>query len=401
MGLLPSMGWDKPFVYGPFAALTSLRQSLLLTATAQTALLSYLLWATQSAFGRSSPGRHLAVCIVLAAATAAPWFASTLLPDAFTPLVALGLVTSLGALPRRHRLPVGIVTAVAIAAHLSHLVLAASMLAALTLLTRRVLWRPILAFAAAIFFLLGSNLVGHGRLAVSPYGSVFALARLIGDGPARDYLARICPDPAIALCAWRNQLTDDSDQFLWDPASPFWSDPLPLPQFAAQASKIIAGTIRAEPARVLRFAYRNALHELVRVDLGDTLGPDFLADTVRPRIERWYPRAELARYDGSLQVGGQLAPMAARLIPLLRATLAGSVLACAVLLLAGLRRQTVQADFAALLLIAVAANALVTGTLSTVHDRYEARLVWIVILPFLFRFPPPAPTPRNPTPWPP
>ncbi len=395
MGLIPSMGWDKPFLYGPFTALTSLRTTLVATATIQAVLLSYMLWATQAAFAPARPRRHFVLCLVLAVATAAPWFAVTILPDAFTALVALGITTALGTLPRRHVAPILVITAAAIAAHLSHLILAAGMIAAVSLLRTRIPWRPILSLAAALLFLLATNVVGRGRLAISPYGSVFALARLIGDGPARDYLARICPDPAVMLCDWRTSLTDDSDQFLWDPASPFWSDPLPLPEFARQASAIVAGTIRSEPLEVLRFAYRNAAHQLVRVDLGDTLVPDFLADTIRPRLQRWYPPAELARFDAGRQATGTLAPLAASLVPLHRAALLVAVAGCVILLIRGLRRPGRRADLAALILVALAANALSTGALSAVHDRYAARLAWIVLLPLLLPVSGPAPQQRN------
>ena len=385
MGLLPSMGWDKPFAYGPFAALTSLRQSLILTALAQTALLSYVLWATQSAFAAPNVWRHIVLCLVLAAGTAAPWFASTILPDAFTALVALGLSTALGKLPRRHKLPIFVITTVAISVHLSHLVMAAALIAALFLHRRHIPWRPVATLATALLFLQATNIIGRGRLAISPYGSVFALARLIADGPARDYLARICPDPAIALCAWRDKLTNDSDQFLWDPASPFWSDPLPLPEFAAQASSIVAGTIRTEPLTVLRFAYRNTTHQLIRADIGDTLGSDFLSDTVRPRLARWFSAPELVRFDADLQSSGSLTGIAARLIPLQRALLILSAAASAGILVTALRHAKRRADLIAFILIALAANAFATGALSAVHDRYQARLAWIIVLPFLFR----------------
>ena len=404
MGLLPSMGWDKPFLYGPVVAVLSLHRSLIAAAAAQTLLLSYMLWATQSAVAAPRAMRHLALCLTLAVATSAPWFASTLLPDAFTALVALGILTAAGRLPRRHVIPVAFLTAAAIASHLSHLILAAALIAVIMLLRRRVAWRPLGSLAAALIFLLTTNFFGNGRLAVSPYGSVFALARLIGDGPARDYLAKTCPDPTLVLCAWREQLTADSDQFLWDPASPFWSDPLPLADFATQASRIVAGTIRTEPGPVLRHAYRNATHELVRVDLGDTLVPDFLADTVRPRIARWFPDAELARFDTSRQVTGTLAPLAAQLLPLQRTVIILGLAGCAFLLIASLHRShpSLRADIAALILIALAANAIATGALSAVHDRYEARLIWIILLPFLFRFSPlAAPAPHSPAPEPP
>ncbi|MDT7952977.1 MAG: hypothetical protein RQ966_15845 [Acetobacteraceae bacterium] len=388
MGLLPSMGWDKPFVYGPLAAALSLRRSLWLVAAAQVLALSYALWAAQSAFAIPSARRHVTLCLILAAGTSAPWFASTLLPDALTGIAVLGLLTVLGQLPRRHTLLLGILTTIAIASHLSHLILAAGMIAAIALCRFRVPWRAIATISAALLYLLASNVVGHGRFAVSPYGSVFALARLIADGPARDYLQRVCPDPAIALCAWRDKLTDDSDQFLWDPASPFWSDPLPLPEFAAQAGRLVAGTILSEPWRVLRLAYRNAAHELIHIDLGDTLGPDYLAETVRPRIARWYPGAELSRFDASRQIAGTLLPIAAKLLPLQRALILFGLVGSAALLISSLRRPNQRADVAAVILLALAANAIATGSLSAIHDRYEARLVWLIVIPILFRFRP-------------
>ena len=386
MGLQPSMGWDKPFVYGPLIAALSLHLTLWLPLIAQGVLLSYILWTTQLAFAAARKLRHVALCLILAVGTAAPWFTSTLMPDVLTPVAALGLATSLGALPRPHRIATTIITAVAIAAHLSNLLLAAAAIAALVALRRTVPWRPLASLAVALLFLLASNWIGHGRLAVSPYGSVFALARLIGDGPARDYLDRTCPQSGFELCAWRNKLTSDSDQFLWDPQSPFWADPMPLPEFATQASRIVLGTIRTEPLRVLRDALRNGAHQLARIDIGDTLGPDYLADAVRPRIERWYPRSELLRFDRSRQANGGLAPIAAPLVPLHRAVLALGLLACATILVRGLRRPSGRADFACFILIALAANALATGALSTVHDRYEARIAWLILLPPLLRF---------------
>ena len=389
MGLVPSMGWDKPFVYGPLIAGLSLRLTLWLPTAAQCGLVSWTLWAFQRAFAPADPLRHVTLCFTLAAATAAPWFSSTLMPDAFTPIVALGIISWLGSLDGRSRAVMTILTAIAIASHLSHLILAAALIAGLLLIRLRIPWGPVTSLASALVFLVASNWIGHGRPAVSPYGSVFALARLIGDGPARDYLDRVCmgPEPgsALLLCKWRDQLTDDSDQFLWDSRSPFWADPTPLPEFAAQAGSIVAGTIRTYPLRVLRDVYRNTAYQLVRADIGDTLVADYLGETVRPRIERWYPPSERRRMQDSRQSAGALAPLAARLLPLQRAMLLAGLAAAAVILVRGLSLPSRRADIAALILIALAANA-IAGALSTVHDRYEARIVWLIVLPPLLRF---------------
>ena len=383
MGFLPSMGWDKPFVYGPLIAAASLHLTLWLPVLAQGLLLSYTLFLIQRAHAPAAPARHLALCAIVALASAAPWFAATLMPDVLTPVVALSLIAAATPLPSVHRRAATIIAAVAIAAHLSHLILAAALVAGLALLHRTIPWRALASLATALLFLLASNAIGHGRLSVSPYGSVFALARLIADGPARGYLERTCPKAHWQLCQWRDHLTDDSDQFLWDANSPFWADPMPLADFAAQAAQIVRGTIRDEPLRVLRDAYRNAAHQLVRIDLGDTLEADHLDIAVRPRIDRFLPASELARFDAARQLAGTLAPVAAQLNRLQAAILAAALAANAVLLLRAFRRPSHRADLAALFLIALAANACATGALSTVHDRYQARLTWLVLLPII------------------
>ncbi|GAC1346205.1 MAG: hypothetical protein NVSMB18_27780 [Acetobacteraceae bacterium] len=385
MGLDFSMGWDKPWVYGPLLALIHWRQSLWPAAAAQTLLLSYVLFLAQSVFAPPRPARqHLLVCQALAIGTAAPWVASTLMPDLFTPVTVLSLFTLAYApqrLPRAHRRAAALIATVAIAAHLSNLIVAAACLAALALLRRAIPWRPAASLAAALAFLLASNVIGHGKLAISPYGSVFALARLIGDGPARDYLDQACPDAGYRLCAWRPKLTADSDQFLWDPAGPFWSDDASLADFAAEASRIVAATVATAPLRVATDAARNAARQLGRLQLGDTLVPDHLDEAVRPRIETWFPEAELRRYDASQQRSGQLAQTAQRLVGLQLGTLGIAAIAATALIAAGLRRRSDLADFTALILVAAAANAFATGALSTVHDRYETRIAWLLLLP--------------------
>jgi hypothetical protein len=382
MGFGPSMGWDKPWVYGPLLAATSLGLTLWLPLAAQGLLLSYLLWIT-------CPARHLLLCAILAVASAAPWITATLMPDLFTPIVVLGiaaLTLEPARLGRSHRVAVMVITMVAIAAHLSHLILAAACIATAALLRRAVPWRPLASVAGALLFLLASNGIGHGRFGVSPYGSVFALARLVANGPARDYLAQSCPAAGYVLCRWQDRLTDDSDQFLWDPGGPFWADPTPLPTFAAQASQIVIGTIRAYPLRVARDALRNTIHELGRVTLGDTLTPAYLNESVRRALARFLP-AEVPRYDGSLQAAGKLLAAAQTLIPLQLAALGAGALACALILIRSLRGPNEAADFAALILIAVAANAFSTGALSTPHDRYQVRIAWLVLLPPLLALP--------------
>ena len=379
--LIPAMGWDKPWIYGPFLTPFSLKLSLWPIPLIQALILSAMLWIVQCLTIPSTLMAHLALCAFLAAGTAAPWFAALLMPDIFTSISILGLFIL--AYERRPLTLawVALMSTIAIASHLAHLVLAATCIAALAALRRRIPWRPALPLAAALTLLLTSNLIGHGLLAISPYGATFALARLVADGPARTFLQQSCPGSGFHLCAWKDRLPQDSDDFLWDPHGPVWSDNMDPTLIAPEAARIVAATIRSEPLAVFKAATANAVRQLLKISIGDALQPDHLDVTVQPVLQTYFPPAELARYTASLEAQGDLPARgkpfgAAHAALLLLATPATLWIA-----ITQRRRTPLLASLASLTLVALLANAFSTGALSGPHDRYQARVAWLIVLP--------------------
>ncbi len=390
MGLEPSIGWDKPWIYGPFLAL-SWRTTLWLPLAAQGVLVSWVLWLTQAALGGPRVRLHLALCAVLAIGSAAPWFTSLLMPDVFTPVAVLCLFILAFGGERLSRVELaGVMTlgSVAIAAHLAHLILAAGCIAVLTLLRWRPGWRfswrplgrPAVPLAAAFAMLLLTNAVGNRTLGISPYGSVFALARLVGDGPGLAYLDRACPDPKLRLCAWQGRLSADSDEFLWHPQGPLWADGFGPTRFAPEAARLVPAIIAAYPHDTLRAAAANTLRQLLRVQVGDTLVPDHLDIAVLPRLRPYLPPAEIARYQAALQPRGLFRDAAAPFLAVHAALLAAGAAGSVAVMLRCWRTRRALAGLAAVVLTALLANAFATGALSGPHDRYQARLAWLVLL---------------------
>ena len=372
MSLEPTMGWDKPWIYGPFVHLFHWRTTLWASVVGQAVLLSWVLFAVAQRFGVRR--WHVARCAVLAVGSAAPWFASLLMPDFFTPVVVLCLLL----LAMGGSIGWAMLGAVAIAAHLSHLVLAAGCIVTLGVLQWRWPWRPGLALVGAIALLVATNVVGYGRWTLSPNGSVFALARLIGDGPGRWYIDNVCPGAGLKLCAWSGRLATNSDDFLWAPCGPLWDRALWGDAFgpvalAPEASRLVPAIIAAYPGPVLVAAVRNALAQLALVRVGDTLGPDFLDDAVVPKLALYFPAAEVARFRAGRQAQGTLMPPPYALhLVLLGAGLIGTV---------ALLTQARWRPLAGVVLVGLIANAASTGALSAPHDRYQARIAWLVLLP--------------------
>jgi hypothetical protein len=388
---LPEAPWDKTLVYGPFLHLFHWQVTLWPAVAAQGLIASHLVWLAQRmARGAATPGAHLLVCAVLAGLSSAPWFVATLMPDAFTALAPLCLLLlGFGGLRRWEAAWVVMVGTLAIAVHLSHLPTALAVLLLVALLARRVapVLRAALPVGLAVLLLFGANLATFGRATLSPHGAVFLLARLQQDGPAVATLRAHCPAAGWHLCGFVAQLPIDSDEFLWDGTSPLNRNAdgsarrMGGEQGSAEARAIIAVTLRERPLEVARAMLGNLVTQLGLVGVGDTLVDTFLAVSARRPIAAAFPARELAAFDAGAQMRGVLParaePFLVGHLPVLVLSL---FLALAQLWRAARARDTKRAALLAGALVAVLANAFATGALSKPHERYQARIVWLLPL---------------------
>ncbi len=374
--------WDKPFIYGPALRAADLGISLVIPAVLQGVALSAMLWRVALIFGEAPALRHLMRCALLALGSAAPWFAALLMPDIWAPITVLGLLAlGLGEAGAATRTCLVLLTGFAIAVHLSHLPLAAACAGSLAAFRWRrsaVLAAPIVVALAGV---LATNAMLFHRAAISPHGAVFMLARLAGDGLLEATLAARCPAANWRLCDWRGRLPTDSDAFLWAGDGPVWSDPGGPIALAPEAGEIVAATMRRDPWGVARAAGRNTVAQLGRAALGDTLTRQASgADRLGPAIEKYLGASARARFQDGLQARDRLAGFATKLnVVQTRLLIAGAFASLAIAAFGSgkIRRLAVC------VLVAVLCNAAVTGALSGPHDRYQARIAWLVLLPVL------------------
>ena len=385
--------WDKPVVYGPLLHAFHWRATLWPATVAQALLLSWLLWRvgrTLAAPGGGGRARaHLLLVAALCATTAAPWFAALLMPDMLAPALVLAVASLAWGEPRpAARIGLALVVAVAAAAHPAHLPVLGALLAVLAAFRR---WRGLrdgaAALAAALLLVVATNAAFQGRAAVSPHGAVFALARLVADGPAARTIEARCPVAGWHVCRWAGRLPTDSDLFLWSPDGPVWAPRLdgarpggPI-SFAPEAEAVLRETLAREPWGVLRAAAANAVRQLLAVRVGDTLVPDHLAISVAEQFALAFPAAEGARFAASLQSrGGLPAASAPFLWPHLPALVLGAVALPFAASRARAARDARLLGVLSCVAVGVLANAAVTGALSGPHDRYGARMAWLLPL---------------------
>jgi hypothetical protein len=377
-------GWDRPVFYSLFMLPLHATVTTWPVVVAQALLTAWLLrLVCRVLLPGVSPMAFLFGVAAMAVCTWLPWLVSELMPDLFTPLLVLVLCILALAPERVAVRELWLLVALAafmIATQLSSLPLSCGLLAVLALVFRRVRmrWRLlVLPPALAILGLCSVNLAAHGRFAVSPFGNVFLLARVIYDGPGMGVLRRDCPASGWRLCPFLDAFPATSDDFLWSPGSPLERAGGPK-LVSAEAGAIIARAVVSEPIGVGRAAVANMLEQLGRFESGDGLQP--WPDQVTPWIRRDFPASEQVAYGSALQQRGLLAvPPVLGVVH--RVVACGGVAACVLLLPLAFRRRSACLGFLVAVVVALPLSAAITGALSTPHDRYQSRIMWLA--PFI------------------
>jgi len=381
------IGWTAPPFYSAFLAATDLGFSLWGPMLAQGLIAAAVVAIAVDQAGLRRWWSLLAAFAALAVLTSLPWLASQVTADFFTGIAVLSLaLLGFGRLAHWHRWVLLPVALLAILAHQSHLPLALGLLAAACVIRfwqdgraaalqafRRLAPAPLLALVLAF----AVNAVGLGIPAISPYGNIILAARMMADGTAQPYLAKACPTERYRICDHLEEIGPGGTIFLWDRPA-MWDAIGGHRAWNAEAGRIVRGTIAHDPAGVLAALLDNGVQQFAALRTGESLLPWGKPDGPRPLIQRFFP-AELAAFDGSRQQRGLLVadvrPFEAIHVPVAWLGIAGLV-GC----LLAWRRDRAVVGLCAMVLLAAVGNALLTGGLSEVQNRYAARLAWVLVL---------------------
>ncbi len=397
--------------YSIFIRLVSLGSSPWLVVIAQTVIVIFILHSAFNFIVREhAPSGHrgpifLGLMVFLAFGTTLPWFVGQIMPDVFTGLAFLSLFLLLydAKISLERTVLISGVFCISIGTHITHLLAVTLLLLAILVLRAfgafREFWParsikgivayvlvPIMAVTALL--VLSNWRSGYG-FALSPGKPVFLFGRLLESGLAADYLQQRCGIEQFTACKYLHNLPKTSEELLWG-SHPLLKEMGGWSRAGSEASRIVSGTIRHYPVRFVVECVR----QMFRQFFAFTAGSGNYALRIGPEFEGFrelYP-GEVSKYLLSRQSMGKLAMDAYRVTPIYAAVFWCSLGVSLVALFTGRRRVRMANQLFVLTLIFLFANALVTGALSGVNDRYQARAAWLMglccaayVIPYVLR----------------
>jgi hypothetical protein len=263
-----------------------------------------------------SPRRFFVLIVALCICTGLPWDAARVLPDILAPLLVLCLYLlgfHAAALRWPEKAALIAVSTFAATSHASHLGLAAGLAALTAVMQVATLhkvptragprWRlPGFVFALSLLMLVVSNFALTGEVFVSRAGPSFILARLIKDGIAKRVLDDTCPQSGYRLCAYKDNLPADGNDYLWGWPSPFWK----LGGFegtAEESQRIIIDSLKRYPLLNLKMAISNTVEQFTTFETGD--GIEQLHGVPLPAMRRDIP-GQVGSYKASREKNDEI-----------------------------------------------------------------------------------------------
>lgn len=350
-------------------------------------IVAYTVYLTvRSIRARNALTSTLLILAALSILTGLSWYISQLMPDILGGPLYLAIYLLAFARPTLSRVEQGIVIAIAIfcaTSHSTHLLIAillCALLAAIKLAFRSTNLRlsaATLTIAAAVFLQLSINARLFGAPSLSgdnrpPY----LAARLVADGPGRLFLQQHCAQLNWVLCRNVAHLPTNADVIIWANDG-IWRSATPAEQIELRREELplALATLRAYPRQQLAVSASNAWRQLTGFgldDFGNNAYMESNLDTVLPNAR--------AAYDRTLQVHDATPKHLFTIVQ--NSMVLASLLAIFALLPQSIRRRNSRLlGLTTILFAAVILNAIVTGVLSAVDPRYQARVVWLI--PFL------------------
>lgn len=390
--------------YGVFATVVRPFNSIWTIIVVQSALVAYILVEARRILLPDLSARYgLVVLVILALVTGMPWLASTVMPDIFTVptvLLALMLAQTQVRLGPARTFAFTLLLTLACAAHPTHFALGAGLIVCIFVFdklaaygwplmrmhVRYVVVGVVLGIAATV----GSNWLASGKVFLTPRTTqVLTLAVLVEKGLVQEFLEETCNDPTAhksILCDQRTRMPHDANEFLWH--NPDFHKVGGWDAMIKEAPWMLDEIIDRHPVEFLRIMTELTLEQIVTFKTGE--GFRTMVGFLDLEMRTYYARENAAFLAARQQSYKEVedSPMGAInrfQVPFMMASLP---LMLVVVVLAWRQRDRQKLTLGGLAMLAYLGNSFICGAISNPADRYNNRIVWLLVLTVLVLLPP-------------
>ena len=400
---------DRPIFYGLFLISTNFYKFFWSSIFIQALLISYLYLKLGTVlFPTLNKWTIYSALILTAIFTNLPWFVDQLIPDIFSSILFLALIIfAVGRqiLSKNEKMGLLGLVCICICMHSSNLPIAFLLIffISLIMLFQEVQFSEIkiyflttiLASMIAIALLISSNIWSHHGFTIAKTSKVFLLARMLEDETALDYLNKNCIQENYKTCLSLPILNEAksiqdranvnvkpeiknliSSSFLWGGGVKAAGGILEVNK---EASEIILKSFLANPSRQLLLSLKNMSDQIITFKIGEQMGSYASNAGFDKLINASFPES-YSSYINSEQYKGILE----KIFPILNLYYTYMIYLSSILwiyLIIRIRKTKESGNLVLLILttiIFLAVNALVTGGMSGVFDRYQSRIIWLV-----------------------
>ncbi|MEN0006342.1 MAG: hypothetical protein AAF798_19475 [Bacteroidota bacterium] len=387
---------DRPIFYGWFVRHLSLAESLYLALFFQALIMAYLIWLWVWYFGAKQYQRvqFLILVGILTFFTGASIQTSQLIPDSFasTSILAVGLLLFAKNLSRWHFWSSTVLLILSLVMHNSHNFILWSAFVLLAILwwkqkgairSKAValkLGAVLACLLIAQFAIPTAHWLSGGGFVTSKASHVFLMNRMVDWGLVDQYLDDHCDTKDYKFCEYKDAIPRAN--FLWN------FDESPLYKTGGwdankeEYDEIIRNIVTSPRywGQLILRSLEATMEQFFSYTVGDTTWKNGENSAPHAAIKAFFPEQERL-YFWALQ---QREELEFSILDQHHRYLIGMALTLAVLIILGKNNYGGLRNLTLFVLVMLLANAAVCGILSGVFDRYQCRVVFVILLPLFF-----------------
>ena len=395
--------YGRSAYYGALLYLGTVTGGFWFSVFTQALVVSYLIFILAVRCFRLPTSAFVLTIVILSFFSTVPFFVGFLMPYIFAAVTIM--VTGIFIVYWDHirppeRIVLAIILAFSLLSHETHVLICVLMLFAYGIATLSYRFRVRYSHIASIVTLFACILVGiFGQIAfgtvvkkitgISPIRPPLITARFINLGPGYQYLKANCSDPSFAVCQFLARLPVGTDSFIWSPDpqvgifTPAASDVKRA--LADEQFSFAMNVFRFDPFGLVLAMLTVGGHQMITFGLIEFKG-----------AENWKSFSDVPALFVS-KMRETIASKHAWIVDMISVLdYVVVVLSCLILITAGVifAKQGTRyflsprvSDnwpskflFCAVIGIGVVANAFICASFSTVHNHYQARVIWLIPL---------------------